>query len=306
MATVILLRHGRTSANASGTLAGRTPGVRLDDVGRTQADRAAERLSVVPLAELVTSPLERCRETAKAVASRQAAKPRVHQDKGLTECDYGEWQGRKLRELARLALWKTVQTNPSAATFPGYTAGPQFPGQQYPGQPYPGAYAAEGRPAEPTPADQWTGEHAYGQNARYGGQYGVPGYPPPPPYGAPGYEPPTIAVGAEACDTASPPRGTRPVTEPVVDAGTGSHRAASDPGASTFRSPTDAATGTGSHRAVPDPGTGSFRALPHAHAAETAPVSGTGAHRSASSGRPADDDSEHTTTLPTVSDEPRH
>src|SRR3954451_7826480 len=119
MATVILLRHGRTSANASGTLAGRTPGVRLDDVGRTQAERAAERLAVVPLAELVTSPLARCRETAKAVASRQAAKPRVHQDRGLTECDYGEWQGRKLRDLARLALWRTVQTNPSAATFPG-------------------------------------------------------------------------------------------------------------------------------------------------------------------------------------------
>jgi probable phosphomutase (TIGR03848 family) len=119
MATVILLRHGRTSANASGTLAGRTPGVHLDDVGRTQAEQAAERLAVVPLAELVTSPLERCRETAKAVAARQAARPRLQTDRALTECDYGEWQGRKLSELARLALWKTVQTNPSAATFPG-------------------------------------------------------------------------------------------------------------------------------------------------------------------------------------------
>jgi probable phosphomutase (TIGR03848 family) len=119
MATVILLRHGRTSANATGTLAGRTPGVHLDDVGRQQADRAAERLSVVPLAELVTSPLERCKETATAVASRQGATLRPASDKALTECDYGEWQGRKLRELARLALWKTVQTNPSAATFPG-------------------------------------------------------------------------------------------------------------------------------------------------------------------------------------------
>jgi probable phosphomutase (TIGR03848 family) len=119
MATVILLRHGRTSANASGTLAGRTPGVHLDEVGREQAGRAAERLAVVPLAELVTSPLERCKETAKAVAARQSAKPRPTVDKALTECDYGEWQGRKLRELARLALWKTVQTNPSAATFPG-------------------------------------------------------------------------------------------------------------------------------------------------------------------------------------------
>jgi broad specificity phosphatase PhoE len=61
MATVILLRHGRTSANASGTLAGRTAGVHLDDLGRTQADRAGERLAVVPLAALVSSPLERCK-----------------------------------------------------------------------------------------------------------------------------------------------------------------------------------------------------------------------------------------------------
>ena len=126
MATVILLRHGRTSANATGTLAGRTPGVHLDDVGRAQADRAADRLAVVPLAELVSSPLDRCKETARAVARAQAARPRVHTDKALTECDYGEWQGRPLKELARLALWKTVQTNPSAATFPGGESLPQM------------------------------------------------------------------------------------------------------------------------------------------------------------------------------------
>jgi probable phosphomutase (TIGR03848 family) len=126
MATVILLRHGRTSANATGTLAGRTPGVHLDDVGRAQADRAADRLAVVPLAELVSSPLERCKETARAVGRAQADKPRVHTDKALTECDYGEWQGRPLKELARLALWKTVQTNPSAATFPGGESLPQM------------------------------------------------------------------------------------------------------------------------------------------------------------------------------------
>ena len=126
MATVILLRHGRTSANASGTLAGRTPGVHLDDLGQGQAARAGDRLSVVPLAELVSSPLERCRETARAVATRQASRPRVRTDKALTECDYGEWQGRKLRELAKLALWKTVQTNPSAATFPGGESLPQM------------------------------------------------------------------------------------------------------------------------------------------------------------------------------------
>jgi probable phosphomutase (TIGR03848 family) len=126
MATVILLRHGRTSANASGTLAGRTPGVHLDDLGRTQAERAGDRLAVVPLAEVISSPLERCRETARAVATRQAARPRVRTDKALTECDYGEWQGRPLKELARLALWKTVQTNPSAATFPNGESLPQM------------------------------------------------------------------------------------------------------------------------------------------------------------------------------------
>jgi probable phosphomutase (TIGR03848 family) len=122
MATVILLRHGRTEANATGTLAGRTPGVHLDELGRSQAEAAAQRLAVVPLAELVSSPLERCKETARAVAAHRAgapARPRVRTDKALTECDYGDWQGRALRELARLALWKTVQTNPSAATFPG-------------------------------------------------------------------------------------------------------------------------------------------------------------------------------------------
>jgi len=128
MATVILLRHGRTSANASGTLAGRTPGVHLDDLGLEQAARAGERLAVVPLAELVSSPLERCRETARAVVTRQpgGTRPRVHTDRRLTECDYGEWQGRPLKELARLALWKTVQANPSAVTFPGGESLPQM------------------------------------------------------------------------------------------------------------------------------------------------------------------------------------
>jgi probable phosphomutase (TIGR03848 family) len=119
MATVILLRHGRTSANASGILAGRTRGVHLDDLGRQQAERAAGRLAAVPLADLVSSPLERCRETARAVLAAQEGGARVHTDKGLTECDYGEWQGRPLKELAKLALWKTVQTQPSAVTFPG-------------------------------------------------------------------------------------------------------------------------------------------------------------------------------------------
>jgi probable phosphomutase (TIGR03848 family) len=119
MATVILVRHGRTEANATGLLAGRTPGIRLDDTGTEQANRVAERLAKVPLAALVSSPLERCRDTAAAIASAQATRLRVARERGLTECDYGEWQGRTLKELAKQSLWKTVQTQPSAAEFPG-------------------------------------------------------------------------------------------------------------------------------------------------------------------------------------------
>lgn len=119
MATVILVRHGRTTANASGVLAGRTAGVKLDETGRTQAARTGERLSVVPLVGLVTSPLERCRQTARAILQQQPDSLSTAIEKGITECDYGEWQGRKLAELAKEDLWKVVQGQPSAAAFPG-------------------------------------------------------------------------------------------------------------------------------------------------------------------------------------------
>jgi probable phosphomutase (TIGR03848 family) len=123
MATVILVRHGRTTANASGTLAGRLPGVKLDQTGAGQAAATGERLAVVPLAALVTSPLERCRQTAREILARQtggaAGSGALVNDKGLSECDYGEWQGRALKDLAKEPLWKVVQTQPSAAVFPG-------------------------------------------------------------------------------------------------------------------------------------------------------------------------------------------
>lgn len=119
MATVILVRHGRTTANTSGILAGRTAGVSLDDVGRTQAQAAAERLAAVPLVEVVSSPLERCKQTAAAIVAAQPVAPRRATERGITECDYGEWQGRALKSLAKEPLWKVVQAQPSAAAFPG-------------------------------------------------------------------------------------------------------------------------------------------------------------------------------------------
>jgi probable phosphomutase (TIGR03848 family) len=119
MATVILVRHGRTTANADGVLAGRVGGVKLDTVGREQAARMAERLAVVPLVAVVSSPLERCRQTAGMIRDHQSESPAALVERGITECDYGQWQGRALSELTHEKLWSLVQTQPSAATFPG-------------------------------------------------------------------------------------------------------------------------------------------------------------------------------------------
>ena len=119
MATVILVRHGRTTANVSGMLAGRTPGVELDDVGSSQAIRTAERLAVVPLAAVVSSPLERCGQTARHILEAQTASPTSVVENAITECDYGQWQGQLLSILSLEELWAVVQSQPSAATFPG-------------------------------------------------------------------------------------------------------------------------------------------------------------------------------------------
>ena len=113
MATVLLLRHGRTTANATGELAGRLP-VELDDTGRAQAERAGERLRPLPLRAVVTSPLIRCRTTV--ALALPGAEPVV--DEGFTECGYGDWEGRPLKELSKEPLWPVVQQHPSAAVFP--------------------------------------------------------------------------------------------------------------------------------------------------------------------------------------------
>jgi probable phosphomutase (TIGR03848 family) len=119
MATVLLVRHGRTTANATGLLAGRTAGVGLDDLGRDQAARTGDRIAAVPVARVVSSPLDRCLETAAAIVDRQTSAPPSSVDSELTECDYGRWQGRRLEELAKEDLWRTVQSHPSAVVFPG-------------------------------------------------------------------------------------------------------------------------------------------------------------------------------------------
>lgn len=132
MPTVIFVRHGRSSANASATLAGWMPGVFLDEVGEQQADAVGQRLAAaeLPVVEIVSSPLDRCLQTADriaAVVSTAASAAdgpglarSIHE--GLGECRYGAWTGRPLAELAKEELWKVVQHRPSAARFPDSAA----------------------------------------------------------------------------------------------------------------------------------------------------------------------------------------
>lgn len=118
MATVLLVRHGRTTANATGLLAGRAPGVSLDDIGRNQAALTGDRLAAVPLVAVVSSPLERCQQTAQHILDRQPGTPSAPFEPELIEADYGTWQGRLLSELAAEDLWPLVQSQPSAVVFP--------------------------------------------------------------------------------------------------------------------------------------------------------------------------------------------
>ncbi|GGW90996.1 histidine phosphatase family protein [Streptomyces chryseus] len=118
MATLILVRHGRSTANTAGLLAGWTPGVTLDERGAAQAAALPGRLAGVPLAAVVTSPLERCRETLQPLLDARPGLP-AHTDERIGECHYGDWSGRKLAELSDEPLMAAVQQHPSSVTFPG-------------------------------------------------------------------------------------------------------------------------------------------------------------------------------------------
>jgi len=123
---VLLVRHGQTPTTGS-TLPGRAPGLHLADKGNEQAAAVAERIAPFgdKVAAVYASPLERTRETAAPIA--KALKLRVKADKGLLECEFGEWTGQQLKALMKLPEWRTVQSNPSGFRFPG---GESFPEMQ--------------------------------------------------------------------------------------------------------------------------------------------------------------------------------
>jgi probable phosphoglycerate mutase len=124
--TILLVRHGQTASTGK-VLPGRAAGLHLADAGQQQAARAAERIGELPKVDAVyTSPLERARETAAPIGKVTGLRPRV--DRGLVECDFGEWTGASLRRLMRRREWLTVQRAPSTFRFPG---GESFPEMQH-------------------------------------------------------------------------------------------------------------------------------------------------------------------------------
>lgn len=116
VALLLLVRHGHSTANADAVLAGWSEGVGLTDRGRTEVSRLADRLADAgtDVARLVSSPLQRCLETAGLLLP--GAQPEVVEDLG--ECHYGAWTGRPIAELTSEPLWRTVQDDPSSARFP--------------------------------------------------------------------------------------------------------------------------------------------------------------------------------------------
>ena len=127
MTTVLLVRHGLTATTGQ-LLTGWTPGVGLDERGRAQAKALGERLAPVPLDAIVTSPLDRCRQTLEEIVAARAARTGQAGPEGalapvteerVGECKYGDWTCKPLKELEKDPLWPVIQAHPSAVTFPG-------------------------------------------------------------------------------------------------------------------------------------------------------------------------------------------
>ena len=114
--TVILLRHGRSTSNTAGTLAGRSEGVDLDDKGREQAQAVVGRIGTLPIRAIVRSPLLRCERTVEPLAATLGLDPIV--DERISEVDYGSWTGRKIGDLVKDPLWAVVQQQPVPRCFP--------------------------------------------------------------------------------------------------------------------------------------------------------------------------------------------
>jgi probable phosphomutase (TIGR03848 family) len=115
--TILLVRHGQTPTTGK-VLPGRARGLHLADDGRRQAEVAAERIGELARIDAIySSPLERAKETAAPIATARGLRTQI--DRGLLECDFGDWTGAELKKLMKLPEWATVQRAPSTFRFPG-------------------------------------------------------------------------------------------------------------------------------------------------------------------------------------------
>ena len=122
MPLLLLIRHGENNYVKTGKMAGRLPGVHLNERGQDQARALGEALKDVPLKAIYSSPLERALETASPIAS--ARKLQIIQKPDLMDADIGKWQGKSWKVLSLTKVWKIVQHSPSRFRFP---EGESFP-----------------------------------------------------------------------------------------------------------------------------------------------------------------------------------
>jgi probable phosphomutase (TIGR03848 family) len=125
MPLLLLIRHGENKYVKTGKLAGRLPGVHLNQHGQDQARALGEALKDVPLKAIYSSPLERAMETATPIASTR--KLQIIQEPDLMDADIGKWQGKSWKVLSLTKVWKIVQHSPSRFRFPD---GESFPEMQ--------------------------------------------------------------------------------------------------------------------------------------------------------------------------------
>jgi probable phosphomutase (TIGR03848 family) len=116
MTTYLLIRHGDNDAIGH-TMAGWTPGLHLNAKGREQACRLAERLANVRVDAVLSSPLERTRETAGPIAERLGLELEIREEIG--ELHLGDWTGRALDELRKDPLWKLFNQHRGIGRIPG-------------------------------------------------------------------------------------------------------------------------------------------------------------------------------------------
>ncbi len=117
MPLLLLIRHGENDYVKTGKMAGRLPGVHLNERGQKQAQALGEALTGVPIKAIYSSPLDRAQETARPIADSHKLK--IMTDINLLDTDVGDWQGKSLKSLQQLKAWQIVQKAPSRFTFPG-------------------------------------------------------------------------------------------------------------------------------------------------------------------------------------------